>query len=158
VPLLNTIAPPTPSTCNTKKHRLARPPRAIFGPTHHTRLPVLSKKARRSQRALTWKPGKLRVCVERSARLTAMLKLLETIPGSYCTHRCARRPFSGGALPKLAFTIVMCWASTIPYEMVHETARAGRTHYTGQWLPRARALRRVALLQRVYDLVATRHT
>jgi hypothetical protein len=29
---------------------------------------------------------------------------------------------------------VMCWASSIPYEKVHDTARAGRTPNTGQWL------------------------
>jgi hypothetical protein len=33
-----------------------------------------------------------------------------------------------------SFHDIMCWASTVPYEQVHETAYAGRTPNTALWL------------------------
>jgi hypothetical protein len=68
-----------------------------------------------------------------ATRDAALLKLLETYrkPIARTDERVAQLWLRADADYRHQ---VMCWVSGIPYEKVHETARAGRTPNTGQWL------------------------
>jgi hypothetical protein len=68
-----------------------------------------------------------------ATRHTALLKLLEAYqaPIARIDARVAELWLRADAAYRHQ---VKCWASSIPYEMVHETALAGRTPGTGQWL------------------------
>jgi hypothetical protein len=68
-----------------------------------------------------------------TTRHTALLKLLETYqkPIARTDERVAQLWLREDADYRHR---VMCWASSMPYEKVHGTARAGRTPKTGQWL------------------------
>jgi hypothetical protein len=66
-------------------------------------------------------------------RHTELLELLDTYraPIARMDVRVAELWERAGAASRRD---VMCWASSIPYEKVHETARVGRTPHTAQWL------------------------
>ncbi len=66
-------------------------------------------------------------------RHSALLRLLETYQAAIARtdERVAKLWLRADASDRHR---VLCWASSIPYEKVHETALAGRTPGTGQWL------------------------